>query len=104
LVLVAVWERAIVSFFWLGGQFPSPKIDAWNQQFVVRVTHRRSYMSSKVSTMDWDTANKANFKLADKEKGLAEQVRNDAWRAVKATDRQARVRQAANTKRLGLCH
>jgi len=61
-----------------------------------------SYVSSKVTTMDWDSANKANFKLADKEKGLAEQLRNDAWRAVKATDRQARVRQAANTKRLGM--
>jgi len=58
-------------------------------------------VSSKVTTLDWDTANKANFKLADKEKGMAEQLRNEAWRAVKATDRQARVRQAANTKRLG---
>ena len=58
-------------------------------------------MSSKITTFDWDTANKANFKLADKEKGLAEQLRNDAWRAVKATDRETRVRQAANTKRLG---
>ena len=54
----------------------------------------------KITTFDWETANRANFKLADKEKGLAEQLRNEAWRAVKATDRMARTRQAANTKRL----
>jgi len=51
--------------------------------------------------LDWETTNKAKFKLADKEKGLAEQLRNEAFRAVKATDREARIRQAANTKRLG---
>jgi len=54
----------------------------------------------KITTFDWETANRANFKLADKEQGLAEQLRGEAWRAVKATDRQARTRQAANTKRL----
>jgi len=65
------------------------------------VVRCRAVIGSNVATLDWETTNKAKFKLADKEKGLAEQLRNEAFRAVKATDREARIRQAANTKRLG---
>ncbi|KAK2148832.1 hypothetical protein LSH36_480g01000 [Paralvinella palmiformis] len=56
---------------------------------------------SRYSTSDWDSSNKQHFHLSERERNLAERLRNDAYRAVKATDSRTRNRQAANTKRLG---
>lgn len=60
----------------------------------------RNAIYSRYTTTDWDTSNKAHFSLSEKERSLAERLRTEAWRAVKATDTQTRNRQAANTKRL----
>jgi tektin-3 len=60
----------------------------------------RNAVYSRYTTSDWETSNKAHYNLADKERSLAEQLRNEAFRTVKVTDRQTRSRQAANTKRL----
>ncbi len=57
-------------------------------------------MYSRYSTNDWDSSNKANFNLSERERSLAERLRADAWRAVKATDTRTRNRQTSNTKRL----
>jgi len=83
-------------------QWQRNKYTVRTRRFCVRFCCRQVVVSSNVTTIDWDSANKANFKLAEKEKGLAEQLRNEAWRAVRSTDRVARTRQAANTRRLGL--
>jgi len=61
----------------------------------------RNTLYSRYSTTDWDNSNKAHFNLSDRERGLAERLRADAWRAIKATDTRTRNRQASNTKRLG---
>lgn len=62
---------------------------------------RRQSLYSRYSTQDWDTSNKTNFSLSDREKTLAERMRADALRTIKSTDTLTRNRQAANTKRLG---
>ena len=61
----------------------------------------RNTLYSRYSTSDWDSSNKANYSLSDRERSLAERLRGDAWRAIKATDQRTRNRQASNTKRLG---
>lgn len=61
----------------------------------------RGTLYSRYSTNDWDSSNKQHFSLSERERNLAERLRADAYRAVKATDQRTRNRQAANTKRLG---
>jgi len=62
---------------------------------------RRNTIYSRYSTCDWDTSNKANFNLSERERSLAERLRADAWRTVKSTDQRTRNRQTSNSKRLG---
>ena len=57
-------------------------------------------MYSRYSTGDWATSNTGHYNLSERERSLAERLRADAWRAVKATDTRTRNRQASNTKRL----
>jgi hypothetical protein len=64
----------------------------------------RGTLYSRYSTNDWDSSNKQNFHLSERERNLAERLRADAYRAVKATDARTRNRQQANTKRLGRFH
>lgn len=61
----------------------------------------RGTLYSRYSTNDWENSNKQNFNLSERERNMAERLRADAYRAVKATDTRTRNRQAANTKRLG---
>jgi len=61
----------------------------------------RNQLYSRYSHSDWDSSNKAHFSLSDREKSLAERLRADTWRTVKATDQRTRNRQASNTKKLG---
>jgi len=61
----------------------------------------RNAFYSRYSTSDWDMSNKNYFALSDSERSMAERLRCDAWRAVKATDSRTRNRQSSNTKRLG---
>ncbi|KAK2187322.1 hypothetical protein NP493_169g01020 [Ridgeia piscesae] len=61
----------------------------------------RNTIYSRYSTCDWDTSNKANFNLSERERSLAERLRADAWRTVKSTDQRTRNRQTSNSKRLG---
>ena len=63
----------------------------------------RNTIYSRYSTCDWDTSNKANFNLSERERSLAERLRADAWRTVKSTDQRTRNRQTSNSKRLGKC-
>lgn len=60
----------------------------------------RNQLYSRYSHADWDSSNKGHFSLSEREKGLAERLRADAWRTVKATDQRTRNRQASNTKKL----
>ena len=63
----------------------------------------RNTIYSRYSTCDWDTSNKANYNLSERERSLAERLRADAWRTVKSTDQRTRNRQTSNSKRLGKC-
>lgn len=61
----------------------------------------RNQLYSRYSHSDWDSSNKGHFALSEREKSMAERLRADAWRTVKATDQRTRNRQASNTKKLG---
>jgi tektin-3 len=61
----------------------------------------RNQLYSRYSHNDWENSNRANYSLSEREKGLAERLRADAWRTVKSTDQRTRNRQASNTKKLG---
>jgi len=61
----------------------------------------RNELYSRYTTNEWESSNKANYNLSERERSLGERLRADAWRAVKATDARTRNRQSANTKRLG---
>lgn len=60
----------------------------------------RNAIYARFTTSEWDTSNKAHFNLSEKERGLAERLRTDSWRTVKAIDTQTRNRQASNAKKL----
>lgn len=61
----------------------------------------RNSLYSRYSTGDWESSNKNNYNLSERERSVGERLRADAWRVVKATDQQTRSRQASNTKKLG---
>ena len=57
---------------------------------------------SRYSTYEWANSNHANFHLSDRERAMAERIRADAYRTVKATDTRTRNRQSSNTKKLSM--
>jgi len=60
----------------------------------------RNMVYARFSDNDWSNSNKAHYMLSDRERSQANNLRADAWRAVKETDDRTRRRQAENTKKL----
>lgn len=62
----------------------------------------RRTIYSRYNPQDWTLSNTLNYSNSEKERGFAERLRADAWRAVKETDARTRNRQNDVTKRLGI--
>jgi tektin-3 len=61
---------------------------------------RRNALYSRYTPSTWDASNRANYDLSERERGLAEKLRSDAWQVIQSTDQRTRVRQQSNTKKL----